>query len=380
MTRIDRYILFLYFRVLVVCFCSIAGMLIVVDVFTNIEEFVQSGRANGNLAVVLADYYWPKLLAMFEFISGMLALLATLFVITWLYRTNELTALLAAGITKRRVIQPMMFASIAVIVLALLIRELAIPKLQSKLERLPQDLGGERPVAVRPVYDSELGIRFGGRNLLLSRREIIEPLIRVQRPPLAPALGKQIQASLAVHVTASSDHPPGYILRKVAMPSGIDSLASIHADDGKPLFMSHKDHTWLAPGECFLASQLDFDLLRDENNRYASTFGLIAILRSAQMLQDNGLRVQIHARILRPFVDWTVVLLGIPLVLSRPDQHMFRVAGSCLVLVAGFTAIVMGLNALGGTGYLLSPFLAAWLPLVVFLPWSATRVAAACQT
>jgi lipopolysaccharide export system permease protein len=144
--------------------------------------------------------------------------------------------------------------------------------------------------------------------------------------------------------------------------------------------MSHKDQSWLNSGECFLASDLDFDLLRGGTKRFASTLELISTLRSAQMLQGNDLRVKIHSRILRPFIDWTVVLLGIPLVLSRPDRHMFRVAGACLLLVAGFTAIVLGLNAVGSAGYLLSPFLATWIPLVAFLPWSASQVSGACET
>ncbi len=380
MTRIDRYILLLYFRVLFVSFCSIAGMLIIVDVFTNIEEFIHAGRDKGGLWPVLLDYYGPKLLAMFEYISGLLALLATLFVITWLYRTNELTALLAAGVNKRRVLRPMMMASIVVVGSALLIRELAIPRLQTKLERLPQDLGGERPVGVRPVYDAALGVRFGGRNLILSKREILEPLIRVQRPPLTPIIGKQIQAALGKFVPADANHPAGFLLQSVTIPPAIDTLQSIRSEDGQPLFMSRQEHPWLNPGECFLASGLDFDLLRDESNRYASTYSLIAVLRSAQMLQDDSLRVLIHSRVLRPFVDWTVVLLGIPLVLSRPDQHMFKVAGSCLVLVAIFTAVVMGFSAIGSAGYMITPFLAAWLPLVIFFPWSASRVATACET
>ncbi len=48
---------------------------------------------------------------------------------------------------------------------------------------------------------------------------------------------------------------------------------------------------------------------------------------------------------------------------------MFWVAGVSLGVVGGFSALVLGLAALGTSGYLLSPALAAWLPLLLFLPW-----------
>ncbi len=42
--------------------------------------------------LVLAKYFGPRALTIFEYLSGLYALLALLFVIAWLYRTNEFTA------------------------------------------------------------------------------------------------------------------------------------------------------------------------------------------------------------------------------------------------------------------------------------------------
>ena len=83
---------------------------------------------------------------------------------------------------------------------------------------------------------------------------------------------------------------------------------------------------------------------------------------------------------MRPLIDGTLLLLAIPVLLTGNDRHVFMVAGSCLLLVTGFTAIVLGLAALGGAGYLLDPLNAIWLPLVVFLPWGWMRTAQAMET
>ena len=90
--------------------------------------------------------------------------------------------------------------------------------------------------------------------------------------------------------------------------------------------------------------------------------------------------MQIHQRALRPFIDWTVLLLGIPVLLTRPERHMFWVAGACLGIVAGFTAIAMGLAALGTSGSLVSPALAIWLPLLIFLPWGWAKTSTAMES
>src|SRR5688572_19792897 len=99
MTRIDRYLLLLYFRVLLICFATVSGLLIVIHVFTNLDEFLRYGEKSGRgFALVMIEYYGPYLLWVFEKLSGMLALLALMFTIAWLNKTNEFTALLASGV------------------------------------------------------------------------------------------------------------------------------------------------------------------------------------------------------------------------------------------------------------------------------------------
>lgn len=379
MTRIDRYILFLYFRILIICFCSIVGLLVIVDVFTNLEEFIESGKQQGSVVKVLVDYFGPKTLSLFEYISGLLAMMAMMFVISWLYRTNELTALLAAGVTKRRVVRPLVVASTIIILAAVLVREIGVPQFQEKLDRKPQDLTGQRPLAVQTAFDQKLGARFYGQSLLVAKRQILKPSIRLSKSSLVSAIGRRLEAETATHLPATNEHAAGYLLLGVTVPADIDSIPSVASSEGQSELLTHRDHAWIEAGGCFFASDLDFELLRGYNKRYASTLELVSFLRASPMMRGDDLRVSIHSRILRPLIDWTVVLLGIPIVLSRPDRNMFWVAGVCLLLVAGFTALVLGLSTVAGTGYLMSPFLAAWLPIVIVLPWSATQVANACD-
>lgn len=381
MTRIDRYLLFLYFRVLVLCFTTVCGLMIVIHIFTNLDEFFEYSRQTDSTVVkVMVDYYGPYTLYVFERLSAMLALLALLFVIAWLNKTHEFTALLAAGVTKRRVVRPLMIASAVVILSAAAAREFAIPHFQDRLDRNPQDLVGPR--SMRPTFDPGAMALIQGKHLLPASSEIIFPKLTIQGGPLASAIGPRITAASAKFQPASDHAPAGYLFLEVNFPDNFDQFDSVSTDAGEPLLLTAKDTPWLAPGSCFLASKIEFEMLRGGSvwKQFASTSELILHLRGENVRGGNDLRVSIHQRILRPAIDWTVLLLGIPVLLTRPDRHMFWVAGACLGIVAGFTGVAIALATLGSSGTLFSPALATWLPLLIFLPWAWAKSASAMET
>ena len=108
MTLIDRYLIVLFARVFLVCFLTLSGLLVIAQIFTNLDELIEYGRKRGSLPLALAEYFGPVLLTIFDRTCGLTALLALLFVVAWLYRTNEWTAMLAAGISKARVVRPLL--------------------------------------------------------------------------------------------------------------------------------------------------------------------------------------------------------------------------------------------------------------------------------
>ncbi len=377
MTRIDRYIIFLYIRILVICFVSLAGLLIVVQVFSNLDEFMRYAEQRGSLVKVLVEYYGPYTLTIFERLSGLISLLSLLFVIAWLYKTNEFTALMAAGVTKRRVVRPLLIASAVVIAAAAILREVAIPVYQDRLDRNPQDLSGEVPRPVKPSFDRRALVLITGRHLLPIKQQIVDPTLRIHQGPLTGKCGRQITAQFANFQPGYAGKPSGFLLQGISQPNNIDSIHSIAAADGGPVLLTSKDTDWLQPGECFLVSEIEFEMMRGGSawKQFASTTELIDHLRNGEKNGADDLRVQIHQRLLRPVADWTLLLLGIPVLLTRPDRHMFWVAGACLFLVTGFTSLNLGLAAVGASGYLISPATSVWLPLVSCLPWGWVRTA-----
>ena len=78
-------------------------------------------------------------------------------------------------------------------------------------------------------------------------------------------------------------------------------------------------------------------------------------------------RVAIHARIVNPLLDITLLFLGLPLVVVRESRNVFMAIGMCVGVVSTFLLVVIGFQQLG-SAYLLSPALAVWLPLMIFVP------------
>ena len=78
-------------------------------------------------------------------------------------------------------------------------------------------------------------------------------------------------------------------------------------------------------------------------------------------LLDTKLKVR------QPVLDVTLVMLGLPIVLSREFGNPFVAAGSCLLMVTLFLIIVLAFQGMG-INYLIRPSLASWGPLMIFVP------------
>ena len=373
MTTIDRYLLFLYSRVFLICFLTLSGLLIVVQIFTNLDELIAYGKVRGSFALGLAEYFTPYMLSIYDRMCGLLTLLATMFVVAWLYRTHEMTALLAAGISKGRIIRPIMILSAILILCAAVSRELLIPRYSSMLSKTPQELLGESIRPIRPTEDVEMGVLIAGRNLQPANAMINQPIFRFLSP--ATQVTQQITGWSAKFLVADDSHPQGYL---VSNAKGADPLAgksSVRTEQGVFLLLP-TDNPWLKPDECFVPSQLEFDVLRGgAAKQFAATSDLVWRIRNQSHYYGADLKVAVHTRFIQPLLDFTQLLIGIPMILSNRNRNLVSMILSCVISFTAFFGISIGLQALGANETFLSPSMAAWTPLLVFGPvsWAQSR-------
>jgi lipopolysaccharide export system permease protein len=297
-----------------------------------------------------------------------MTLIAAMFTVTWIQRHNELTALEAAGIPRSRIIKPLLITALAIVLLKVANRELLIPSAREKLAHNAQDLGGSRGRELVPRYDQETGVllRSSGQTFANERR-IDKP--DFQMPRGLDRYGPRLLAEVAYYQTAEGDRPSGYLLDKVTQPAGLDTEPSLAPKGESPVLLTPKDFAWLKPGQCFVTSDVSFEHLTADSNwrRLSSTIELIHGLENRSLDYGAGERTEIHSRMVQPVLDITLLFLGLPLVLSRSNRNVFLAIGLCLALVVAFMVVVMACRYLG-SGYWLEPSLAAWLPLMIFVP------------
>lgn len=368
MATFDRYLLRLFIKVLLACFLSMVGLYIVIDAFGNLDEFIGYGRDQGGPFPIIADYYSARVPWFFDHASGMLALVAGMFAITWLQKTNELTALMAAGITTKRIVRPLIAAAIVVSMIAAANREFVIPEVRDKLVRNAQDWLGETARSVDAVTDNRTDILIGGRSSFAAEQRIQEPTFTLHRP--IGDFGRKIIAENAFYREPSEGRPGGYLLDEVSYPAEHAELPSASLD-GKPVILSSLDNNdWLEPNQLFVVSDITFaDLACGAQYRaFASTGELVDGLSNPSL--DFGLRtrVSMHARFVQPFLDVTLFVLGLPLVLTRQNRSVFVAAGLGIGVVIVYFAVTIVCQALGSSGFLMSPALAAWAPLIILAP------------
>ena len=367
MRIIDRYLLRQFVQVFLICFLSLAGLFVVLDAFSNLDEFFKYTDSTGDLVGMMGEYYAFRTLMFFEQLGGVLALIAAMFTVTWIQRHNELTALMAAGISRLRVVTPVILAAAVISLINAAGRECVIPHFRAQLSRSARDLQGDQAQKLQPREDHRTYIILGGAQTFANEQRIQDASFLLPRE--LDQWGAQLIAANAYYRQPRADRPGGYLLKGVTQPVDLAARASLQLAGERVVITPHDEPDWLAGDECFVVSDITFDQLTGGKSwrQFSSTAELVRGLRNPSLDYGADVRVAIHTRFVQPLLDVTLLFLGLPLVLTRENRNVFLAIGLCLLLVSLFLIVVLAGQYLG-TVYLISPALAVWLPLMLFVP------------
>lgn len=371
MRIIDRYLLRQFIHVFLICFISLDGLYVVFDAFSNLDEFLHySEKDGGGLLAMMGEFYAYRTILFFEQISSMLTMIAGMFTVTWIQRHNELTALMAAGVSRTRIIVPIIVAAACTSLGASAAREFLIPRLADELGRDAKNLRGEAGLELKPRLDFETNVLLHGKVAYANEQRINEPSFMF--PGSLYGQGRQLAAENAYYFARQVDRPAGYLLRGVIRPQNLAEHPSLE-QAGRPLLITPHDAGWLKPDECFLVSNVSFQQLTGGHGwrQFSSTRQLIQGLSnpSLGLAGEYGadVRVSIHSRIVQPLLDMTLLFLGLPLVMHGTNRNVFVAIGLCGLVCTAFMMIVMACQYLGQIS-LIRPALASWAPLMIFVP------------
>jgi len=423
---LDRQRYWAFIKAYFICYLTLVGLYIVIDAFSNFDEFTK--RAEGlDLFRVMGRYYLVHQAQMFDQLSGVIGMMSAIFTVTWMQRNNEHLAMLAAGISTHRAIRPVLISSLFVSLLVIANQELVIPPLADEISRSHDDDGTQR-VHVSSRYDSERVLLHAveadraSRTLIgfdatipvevYGSMRLIKAVQANYVPPddptapikggwllrgttIDPPLDEEAIAanpSILTPVLDPQGYPPAY--RPAPNADGTPAKGSAPPDlafaplahtaylavaldlpgarlPAIPPLLEQLDRLQLlGPGTYFLRSSLSFQAMTRKPNWYllATTYDLLQGLTDPSTTEGSerlDVAMFAHVRLLRPVMGFTLLLMSLPLVLSGYGRNSFI----SLALALGNSAMFYGANILcgylGGFGYL-SPPLVAWAPFFVF--------------
>jgi lipopolysaccharide export system permease protein len=379
MRILDRERYRAYFKSYIICFTALVGLYIVIDAFSNFDEF--SKRADGVVEMfsVMGRFYLVHMSQFYDRLCGVIGMMAAIFTVTWMQKNNELLAMLAAGVSTQRVIRPVWISALLVSGMAVINQEFIMPPLGEELQK-SQDDDGTRKVLVYGRYDAQ-GILIHGREADRKTKTVLS--FNATLPVSVFGALRELEAKQARYIPETDISSPlrgGWLLRGAVLNPPVDDavlkesqvLTRLENARGFPLAVG--DRTEFGHDTYFLHSDLMFESVTRNRQwyQYAPTWELIRGLNDpVNEPEKQEIAVFLHGRILRPLVTLNLLLLSLPLVLGGYGRNMFVNLGlslgtSGLFYGFNFMCQYLGNNDVTLFGVHATPELAAWAPLIVF--------------
>ena len=351
MRTMDRYLFVSFLTAYMICFVSLVGLYVIIDLFSNADEFLEDHA--GILAFVrrAAKYYFVHSFEFFGRLSPIITLLAAMTTLASLHRNNELVALLAAGISTWRTLLPVFGGVFVMVVFGVINRELILPANAELLQRYHQDIEADKVLFPTSHIDSD--------HILFRAREAHREDERLENVNVTLPVGvagelQEIHCSKAYYRRDEETGDAGWLLVAPEPPPNT-------GHGSKVLRRGERD--------VFIRSDISFhDMIRRRDwINFASTWTLIDELHGYEVKNPNKVRIMIHNRLMQPVLQFLLVLIGIPFVLQWERKNIFLGIAVSIMLCGLFlvTITVAGYFALYGY---ISPLTAAWMPVFLFVP------------
>ncbi|HET6323069.1 MAG TPA: LptF/LptG family permease [Planctomycetaceae bacterium] len=355
-TTFDRYLIVRYLQVFVILYVSMFGLFVVIDGFSNLDEFQDHAKSAVDLILLMSSYYANQSTQFLDMCGPILTVVDAMVVFALLVRNSELHPILAAGVPAWRLLVPITLSTALVNGLMCVNQELLIPRLAGVLSP-GRDALFKGAIEIEPLTDPSSGIYINGQELSLNPQLIKNAEFVLPAPEIALA-PTSIRAGQALYMHGTANHAAGWLLKNVDKPFARLALTAEGGQHVKALEGEPKD--------IFIVSDLPFDQLfnRLQSSKLLSTAELVYRLRSPAFGQATARIAQtLHARLVRPLANLLAMLVSIPLILRKESRGLI----ANMAIACGVLAALLGISegsAFCGQSGMLMPELSAWLPVI----------------
>ena len=369
MRILDKYVAKSFLTGYVIALLVLVGLCVVVDLFINVDEFAElAGQGDdidrGAFFVIgsILRYYGAQSMLYFRDLAGIITVVAAVFSLGKMTRNNELVAIMASGISLRRVMLPIIVLAVLLTSLVIVDQEVIIPRLISQLIRAHD-------------YDRAKGDHYDFWFL-------------------PDENGNLISANRYVEQEETMYNVLIVLRKQVKKPNGSIAFEIIGDIKAEKARYNHETKRWDL--ENAISSDLTSDQMyahtpQVEQSLYFKTNvtpedipirrqeGYKSLLSSAQLSKlaadktkskdQAELISQKHFRITDPIVNLLMLMVALPVLVCRDPKAMkaamaisFAVTGSCFVIM--FICKMVATEVIFGG---IRPEFWAWIPVIIYV-------------
>lgn len=353
-TTLDRYILTRFGAILTGCAATFVTLFAVYEFIGLLDDLVDRNLPF-SIAFSYLKYRLPWIMSQ---VLPMSCLVATFLAIGIMARFNEVTALLASGTSIYRIAAPVLVVTCAISAIAYVNQDYLEPYANQRAAQIKDTIRGRSPRSYGPgerrwVF-GEGGRLYNFRNYVPSPVPVLaatgsgefQGFSAYRLDPGTFEIDERIYARSATYSAGHWILRDGWLRIFQGGEESFETFAEKIFDfpEGPGYFVKE----WKTPAQMNVAELQKF--VKD-------------LKRRGYDVQE--LSVDLYDKTALPLVSLTMVILGIPFCFRMGRRGSLYGIGVAVCLVAVFLLVFSTTNALGGIG-LMTPFLAAWAPNILF--------------
>ena len=357
MKILDKYVAKNFLIGYAIAFGVLMGLRIIIDLFVNLDEFAEHADLSAFAVIknILVFYGINSVLYFREF-AGTITVVAASFSFGRMVRSNELIAVMASGVSLKRVIGPIVFLALLLTGVLIVDQEFVIPSLADKLVRSHDDVPGQESYNVWFISDGNGSLICSGR-FDVGTSTLYSPTIITRR---------KIPNSYIWEVTGRIDADRAVYNGKA---KGWDLINGRFFEIGSTKGIRPK---------AFYAGDINPNeipvRLKSEHKTLLSWRQLAALVEQAaqgKIKDSRQLYSQKHFRVTEPIINLAMLMVCLPILVCRDPKSMksavaisFALVGACFVTT--FICKMLAPEANVDSFYQIGFY--AWLPVFIFLP------------
>ena len=358
MKILDKYITKNFLIGYVIALCVLIGLRIIIDLFVNLDEFTEHAEL-GALAVIknIMIFYGLNSTLYFRDFAGIITVLAAVFSLGKMVRSNELVAVMASGVSLKRVLAPIIVLALLLTGLFVVDQEFIIPPLADKLVRDEDELPGEESYSVWFMSDGSGSLIFSYK-FDVKTSTLFNPTILTRRR-MPKSVGSWVIWELTGRITA-------------------EKAVNYNPKTGKwdligGRFLEKGSEEGLQPVGSYASDITPKDIPVRRKSGYKSLLSwqqLRALAAQGPKKDIAQLYSQMHLHITDPIISVVMLMISLPILVCRDPKSMksaimisFGVTAACLITT--FVCKMLSTEIVFGR---VRPEFWAWLPIFIFAP------------